>query len=176
MLSSRQRLRKAFTYFSKTMLNLILHLLEQHGFTVDKSGWWTGLPAAPLSLFRLLKGGDAIQRQTLPWDLQIIVISFKFYTERQLSQNLGCTCLFFYPLLPSSPHKVSWLYIINFFTYLGRNLLDRMWCHSAVPPLWPHWCTGSLPAASCVLEEGSSSWDTSPSGNWGPDEKKVRQN
>ena len=44
-----------------------------------------------------------------------------------------------------------------------------MWFHTVFPPLSPQICTGSLPAASCDLEAGSSSSDTSPSGNWGPD-------
>lgn len=49
-----------------------------------------------------------------------------------------------------------------------------MWRHIFVPPLSPQRCTGSPPATSCVLEVGSSSWETGPSGKWGPDKTNTR--
>ncbi len=48
MLPSRQRLfREGLVYFSRTMQYHILQLLQQHGFVVEESGCWIGLPAVP---------------------------------------------------------------------------------------------------------------------------------
>ncbi len=35
-------------YFSRTMQNHILQLLQQHGFVVEESGYWIGLPAVQI--------------------------------------------------------------------------------------------------------------------------------
>ncbi len=35
-------------YFGRTMLNHILHLLQLHGFVVEESGCWIGLPAVQI--------------------------------------------------------------------------------------------------------------------------------
>ncbi len=35
-------------YFSRTMQNHILQLLQQHGFVVEESGCWIGLPAVQI--------------------------------------------------------------------------------------------------------------------------------
>lgn len=48
-----------------------------------------------------------------------------------------------------------------------------MWYHNADPLLSPLSCTWSLPAASCVLVGGASSWGTSPSDNWEPVETQM---
>lgn len=38
-------LLEGLVYFSKIMLNHILHLLKQHGFIIEDPGYWTGLPS-----------------------------------------------------------------------------------------------------------------------------------
>ncbi len=53
MLPSRQCLFKgtcdfSLVYFSRTMQNHILQLLQQHGFVVEESGCWIGLPAVQI--------------------------------------------------------------------------------------------------------------------------------
>ncbi len=50
MLPSRWRLhfREWLVYFSRTMQNHILQLLQQHGYIVEESGCWIGLPAVQI--------------------------------------------------------------------------------------------------------------------------------
>ncbi len=43
--------REGLVYFSRTMQNHILQLLQQHGFVVEESGCWIDLPA--VQIFRL---------------------------------------------------------------------------------------------------------------------------
>ena len=45
LLPSRQHLLQGRPYFSRTKLNHILHLFQQHGFVAEESGCWTDLPA-----------------------------------------------------------------------------------------------------------------------------------
>lgn len=53
--------REGLAYFSKTMLNCTLHLLQQHGFIIEESGFWTGLPA--VQTFHQCKPWSIIKRK-----------------------------------------------------------------------------------------------------------------
>lgn len=49
---------QVLAYFSKTMLNFIQHLYNKHGFTVEESTCWTGLPA--VQTFHQMKTSGAL--------------------------------------------------------------------------------------------------------------------
>jgi len=61
LLPSRRRLLQGYAYFSKTKLNHILHLFQQHGFVVQGSSCWTDLPA--VQMFHHLKTFQMQQRR-----------------------------------------------------------------------------------------------------------------
>jgi len=52
---------EGLAYFSKTVLNHILHLFHQHGFIVEESSCWTDLPA--FQMFHHLKTSKIQQRR-----------------------------------------------------------------------------------------------------------------
>ncbi len=55
--------REGLVYFSRTMQNHILQLLQQHGFIVEESGGWIGLPAVQIFHIQKTFGTSLYERR-----------------------------------------------------------------------------------------------------------------